>query len=204
MLCLHNITKQYVSSSQALSVLSQFSAEFTSKRTCIVGENGSGKSTLLLAISGLLAVDSGTIDWQDNIANQGSLKKQVAIASDSIVIPEFLIAKQVLKLNQSTWKVEWPQELIRRFNFTDHVNKTIDALSAGNLKKLQLICALMRNCDLLLLDEPNIALDEQSVKVLWEIIEAYSGMVIVASNEPVLFEAKGFELRPLRPSDGDS
>lgn len=203
MLCLHNITKQYVSKSQALAVLNQYSGKFTAQRTCIVGENGSGKSTLLLATSGLLAVDAGTIEWQGNTINQDSLKKQVAIASDSIVIPEFLSAKQVLELNQYTWKVNWPQELMCRFNFLDHLHKTIDTLSAGNLKKLQLICALMRNCDLLLLDEPNIALDEHSVKVLWETIEAYSGMVIVASNEPILFKSKGFELRPLHSSNED-
>ena len=201
MLCLHNITKHYVSTSAALAILDQYSGEFGAQRTCIVGENGSGKSTLLLAISGLLAVDAGTIEWQGNIINQDLLKKQVAIASDSIVIPEFLSAKQVLELNQYVWKVAWPEELISRFKFIDHLQKTIDALSAGNLKKLQLICALMRNCEILLLDEPNIALDEHSVKVLWEVIEAHSGMVIVASNEPILFTAKGFELHALHSSD---
>lgn len=201
MLCLHNITKQYVSKSEALTVLNQYSREFGAKRICIVGENGSGKSTVLLAISGLLTIDAGSIEWQGCIIKQDSLKTQVAIASDSIVIPEFLSAKQVIEYNQYAWKVDWPEELISQFRFINHLHKTIDALSAGNLKKLQLICALMRNCDLLLLDEPNIALDEDSVKVLWEIIKTYSGMIIVASNEPVLFEAKGFELHPLHSSD---
>lgn len=203
MLCLHNITKQYVSKSEALTVLNQYSGVFTAKRSCIVGENGAGKSTLLLLVSGLLTIDAGSIEWQGYAINQDLLKTQVAIASDSIVIPEFLSAKQVLELNQYAWKTDWPEELIGRFKFNNHLHKTIDALSAGNLKKLQLICALMRNCELLLLDEPNIALDEDSVKVLWEIIKTYSGMIIVASNEPILFEAQGFELHPLHSSDDD-
>ena len=203
MLSLHSITKQYVtntSKAEVLAVLSQYSGQFIEQRQCIEGENGSGKSTLLLAISGLLTVDDGAIEWQGKTLTQQARKQQFAIASDSIIIPEFLSAKQVLELNVYTWKVEWPESLIKQFNFSAHINKNIDTLSAGNLKKLQLICALMRQTDLLLLDEPNLALDEQSVKVLWEILETFSGMIIVASNEPNLFKAKGFFVRPLHAS----
>jgi ABC-2 type transport system ATP-binding protein len=198
---LHKITKQYVTNSEALAVLHIYSSQFTAQRLCIVGENGSGKSTLLLAISGLLGLDAGAIEWQGTPVSQLSRKQLFAIASDSIIIPEFLSAKQVIELNIYTWKVQWPEDLISRFNFTIHVNKTIDALSAGNLKKLQLICALMRKRDLLLLDEPNIALDEASVKVLWDVLDAYPGMIIVTSNEANLFEEKGFKLNPLHETD---
>lgn len=197
MLCLHKITKQYVSKSQALNVLHQYSSQFSAQRLCILGENGSGKSTLLLAISGLLALEAGAIEWQGSPVSQLSRKQLFAIASDSIIIPEFLSAKQVIDLNIYTWKAEWPEDLISRLKFADQVNKSIDALSAGNLKKLRLICALMRKPDLLLLDEPNLALDTESVKVLWDILDAYPGMIIAASNEANLFEEKGFKLRAL-------
>lgn len=183
-------------------MLHDYSGQFSAQRLCIVGENGSGKSTLLLAISGLLSLDAGTIEWQGEAITQASRKQRFAIASDSIVIPEFLSAKQVLELTAHTWKVEWPEYLINRFNFKAHINKSIEVLSAGNLKKLKLICALMRKPDVLLLDEPNIALDEDSVRVLWDVLDTFSGMIISASNEPSLFAAKGFVLRPLHATDG--
>ena len=170
MLNLLNVSKQYAARSnktQTLAVLNNYSCQFSAHRECIVGENGSGKSTLLLAVSGLLAIDNGVIEFNGQETTQNTRKQRFSIASDSIVIPEFLSANQVLQLTSRTWQVAWPAKLIEQFNFTAHIDKTVDALSAGNLKKLQIICALMRKSELLLLDEPNIALDEKSVSNFW-------------------------------------
>ncbi|MFT6267977.1 MAG: ABC-type multidrug transport system ATPase subunit [Alphaproteobacteria bacterium] len=203
MLTLHNITKSYTKANKTppigkqAGVLQGYSANFTSPRSCVVGENGSGKSTLLLVIAGLLSPDAGIIKWQQKTTLCKQRKQMFAIASDSIAIPEFLTAQQVIELNQSTWQLPMPDALIEQFNFGPHIFKTIDALSAGNLKKLQLISVFMRQPSLLLLDEPNIALDQQSVNALWNIIDCYNGKIIVASNEPTLFEAKGFNIEAL-------
>lgn len=204
MLILQNISKAYANSNQSSpisqdNILSDYSAKFDLPLNCIVGENGSGKSTLLLIIAGLLLPNAGGIEWQQKTVVAKQRKQNFAIASDSIVIPEFLSAQQVLKLNQSTFDLPWPETLITRFNFAPHVHKTIDALSTGNLKKLQLIVAFMRHAPLLLLDEPNIALDEPSVAVLWELIGSYKGMIVAASNEPELFASKGFAIKSLNP-----
>jgi ABC-2 type transport system ATP-binding protein len=203
LLSLNQLTKAYTQTGEKLPlglnalVLQNYSCDFVDPRTCVVGENGSGKSTLLLVISGLLSPNAGTVSWHQDVTVCKQRKQMFAIASDSIVVPEFLTAQQVIGLNQSTWQLPWPELLIEQFNFSPHVHKTIDALSAGNLKKLQLISALMRQASLLLLDEPNIALDEQSVSALWDIIDSYSGTIIVASNEPTLFKAKGFSIEAL-------
>jgi ATPase subunit of ABC transporter with duplicated ATPase domains len=67
-------------------------------------------------------------------------------------------------------------------------------LSSGNLKKLQLILAFMRQPDLLLLDEANIALDEPAQLLLWQLIARFEGWIIAASNEAALYQEKGFSL----------
>jgi len=55
----------------------------------------------------------------------------------------------------------------------------------------------MRKPEVLLLDEPNIALDEQSVAALWKIISHYPHAIIVASNEPDVFTQRQFVLQNL-------
>jgi ABC-type multidrug transport system ATPase subunit len=196
MLKINELNKSYSQKSSAANVLVDYCAEF-GKRTCLVGPNGTGKSTILLAVSGLMAIDSGEILWDQKVTNKQTRKALAAIASDSVVIPEFLSATQVFELNQHTYKVPWPAKLIEEFNFTTHIYKTVDALSSGNIKKLQLISAMMRNPKILLLDEPNIALDEKSVKILWQYIDNFEGCLIVASNEPKLYAEKGFAIQDI-------
>lgn len=199
MLACKGVSKRYATNGDVPpnGVLNNFSCDFSHNKVCIVGENGSGKSTLLLIIAGLLAPDAGSIVWQGK-NHHAELRKQIsALASDSIVMPGFLSAMQVLKLVQDTWQINFPTTLIEQFNFTPFLHTNVESLSTGNLKKLQLISALMRQTEILLLDEPNIALDQQSVDVLWQIIESYEGRLIVASNEPQLFARRHFTLQAL-------
>jgi len=200
-----NVCKRYLSApdvsgqneSAKNSVLFDFSCEFTAPRTCIVGSNGTGKSTLLLILAGLLMPNSGQVLWDNKPSTPEQRKARVALASDSIVIPSFLSAAQVLKLVQDTWKTAWPEQLIEQFYFAPFLHTKVDNLSTGSLKKLQLIAALMRKPEVLLLDEPNIALDEQSVAALWKIISHYPHAIIVASNEPDVFTQRQFVLQNL-------
>ncbi len=193
-------------------MLDNFSINFNQPRCCVIGSNGSGKSTLLVLIAGLLEADSGVFSYLEmppvqNTSNNCShrvklsakeRKKVAAIASDSITFPPFLTAKQVLMAIVNTWQLEWPKNLIDTFNFNQHINKTVSALSSGNLKKLQLISAFLRKPPILLLDEPNVALDKSSVDVLWQLITHYEGQVIAASNEVELFRFKGFDIQSIQ------
>lgn len=195
MLVIKGLSKTYSPSKEG-RVLNNYCAEFA-QRDCLVGPNGIGKSTILLAISGLLSIDAGEILWQQQKTTAQQRKGLAALASDSIIIPEFLSPTQVFELNQATYNVAWPSALIKQFKFAQHLQKSVDALSSGSLKKLQLICAFMRNSQILLLDEPNIALDETSVEVLWSLIDQYKGCLIVASNEPQLFAKRGFTIKEM-------
>lgn len=200
MLSLNNVCKSYPQSKKkgtSSLILNNLSTEFSTSRTCIVGPNGTGKSTLLLIVAGLLAQDSGLLTWQSRKIGLNQRKRLAALASDSLAIPGFLTARQALQLIQDIWKKDWPTQLIERFFFCDHLDQTVDNLSTGNLKKLQLISALIRQPEILLLDEPNIALDQKSLQALWQIIEAYPHTIVVASNEPPLYEAAGFAVCPI-------
>ncbi|KKO49462.1 hypothetical protein VT06_06420 [Arsukibacterium sp. MJ3] len=162
------------------------------RRHCLHAANGTGKSSLLCTIAGLLPLNGGTIHWQGQPVQ--SVQQQIAIASDSVLLPEFITAKNLLQLSQSNWQLRWPQQLIDAFAFTAQLQQTVANLSAGNLKKLQLILAFMRQPALLLLDEPDIALDEPAQLSLWQLINDYPGTIVAASNTPESFVRQGFEL----------
>lgn len=199
MLSIKNLHYTYQQSSNAgvsleyasRQIFTDYNLEFTHGRSCLVGPNGTGKSTLLCIIAGLITPQAGELVWQNERVS--NTKQQVAIASDSIVYPNFLSPQKLIDLQQEIYAVNPPYKLIDAFSFEPHLDKSIDALSAGNLKKTQLICALMRQTPVLLLDEPNIALDPKSAAALWQIIEDFEGFLIVASNEPSLYQEKGFD-----------
>ncbi|WNO60761.1 ATP-binding cassette domain-containing protein [Rheinheimera sp. MMS21-TC3] len=189
MLSVSNLVKYYGQQ----PVIKELSLQFANKRSCIVGANGSGKTTFLFILAGLIKPDSGQVLWQGK--KLISPQSITAIASDAIRNPSFLTVRKLFLLTQSMWQLDFPDKLIAAFGLTPHLDKTLDQLSAGNLKKAHLINAFMRNPRLLLLDEPNIALDENSSMALWQAIDDFSGDIIVASNEPAVFTGKGFNLQ---------
>ncbi|WP_037053298.1 ABC transporter ATP-binding protein [Rheinheimera baltica] len=173
-------------------VLQQYEQQFTQRLSCITGANGSGKSSLLCAIAGILPYQSGDIRWQDALITKA--RADIAIASDAITLPDFASARDVILLTQQLWQLGWPQQLINDFQFQPQLDTQCASLSTGNLKKLQLILAFMRQPALLLLDEANIALDAQAQALLWQLIASFNGWIIAASNEAQLYADKGFTL----------
>ena len=75
--------------------------------------------------------------------------------------------------------------------------KHIDKHKSGNLKKLQLINALMREVAVLLLDEPTAALEKNCHSVLMSWVDLFLGQVIVTSHEPDIFLNHGFHEQSL-------
>ncbi|GHG59155.1 hypothetical protein GCM10010919_01460 [Alishewanella longhuensis] len=178
-----------------ISVFQNYSLSLTGTRNCIIGANGSGKSSLLAAVAGLIPYQ-GQISWQG--APLSLPRQQIALASDSIIFPEFLTATDLINLQQKMWCTATPAALIERFAFAPQLGKTVASLSTGNHKKLQLILAFMRQPDLLLLDEPNIALDTAACTALFALISQYAGHIVVATNEPERFAKQQFTLTSLQ------
>ncbi len=176
-------------------ILNHYQQQFVGQRHCLLAPNGAGKSSLLAAIAGLLPHQGGDIFWQQRRLTQAD--RAVALASDSVPLPDFFTGRALLQLQQQMWQLPEPTALLTDFNFLPQLDFPIADLSAGNRKKLSLIGALMRQPELLLLDEPNIALDEQALECLWHHIATYPGMIIAASHDSELFQQHQFTLVPL-------
>lgn len=177
-----------------------YNVRFCAPKICIEAPNGQGKTTLLMMLAGLETYESGELLFSGNALTEPH--KQVAIASDSIALPPFLTAKQIINLSSNTFGCCWPTAIVDGFSFNEFLNTRFDALSSGNQKKCQLILAFMRDAPYLLLDEPSAALDQASIEYLLILLDKYlidkpSGQIIITCHEPAPFIKHSFECMPL-------
>lgn len=158
----------------------------------IKGKNGSGKSTLIKAIAGILHFE-GDILLEDEI----SLKKQtmayrrlVNYAEAEPVFPEFLTGKEMVLLFSKAKGAAKGQEdyYIESMNMQPYIQSAVGTYSSGMLKKLSLVLAFIGNPALILLDEPLITIDTESLNVLYQWISKKhlqdQTSFILASHQP--------------------
>lgn len=130
----------------------------------IVGPNGAGKSTLFKILSGLAN------------PNKGSIKTNLEI-SKLIENPGFIWSKSGLyNLKYLLDKEEFKsaQEFIKLFEMEEYINRWTWKYSLGMKQKLALVIVLSKKSDVILLDEPTLSLDSESITKLIDIVKDLS------------------------------
>jgi len=137
----------------------------------VKGVNGSGKSTLLKSIAGVLSF-KGDIVLNSNISikNQPvAYRKLVNLAEAEPLFPEFLSGMEMVKLFTAAKDAPAGQEdyFIESMYMQSYIGKAVGTYSSGMLKKLSLLLAFIGKPTLILLDEPLITIDTESLKILY-------------------------------------
>jgi heme exporter protein A len=129
----------------------------------ITGPNGSGKTTLLRLVAGLLVPTTGELHVE-------TTRERVGFVGHEPLVYRELTALENLDLYGRLYRVSERRErigmLLERFGLWDARNQRADSFSRGMLQRLSLCRGLLHDPDLLVLDEPFSALDEEGAALL--------------------------------------
>lgn len=146
----------------------------------LVGENGAGKSTLIKLLTGVYSLREGTVLWDGKPVSLDSPAASQALGihvihQDRTLIPTFDgVENAYLGLEYPTrlGRVDWAamrrrvRETADRLGIELDLNKTAAELSPPQRTELEIVRAMMRECRLLILDEPTAALtDRESARL---------------------------------------
>ncbi|MBE9059516.1 ABC-F family ATP-binding cassette domain-containing protein [cf. Phormidesmis sp. LEGE 11477] len=169
------------------ALIKDFTYEFTaSDRIGIIGGNGAGKSTLMNIITGKLEPDSGSVDIGQTIHigyfNQHSEELLEAL-NDQQRVMDYLKEEGSFVTTADGSQISVSQ-MLERFLFTSNQQYTpIHKLSGGEKRRLFLLRVLLSAPNVLILDEPTNDLDVQTLTVLEDYLESFTGCVITVSHD---------------------
>ena len=150
-------------------------------RIGIVGANGSGKSTLLNIISGRLQPDSGSVVLGDTV-KLGYFSQESEELDSSLRVIDYI--KGFAEYFETVDGTLSASQMLERFLFSPELQwNTIGRLSGGERRRLYLLSVLMTAPNILLLDEPTNDLDIETLIILEDYLESFSGAVITVSHD---------------------
>jgi ATP-binding cassette subfamily B protein len=163
--------------------------------TVITGRVGSGKSTLLNLVSGLLAPQAGQVFWNEQPLTKLGAPDIVATTQIPFLVSDTLQDNILLGAD--------PQHLdavIRDCALDVDIAQLPDGratvvgprgvrLSGGQRQRVALARALLRNAQILVLDDISSAVDVTTEAQLWQAIRhSGSGTIVAASHRPALLQ----------------
>ncbi len=165
----------------------------------IAGPDGSGKTTLLRQIAGLIEPSNGKIEifGSDIKKNYEVIKKKIGYLSQNFSHYSDLTIRENLEFFAEIHGVEDFNErykfLLSFAKLESFQNTLVSNLSGGMKQKLALICCLIYDPEILLLDEPTTGVDPISRREFWFLLSdlVRRGKTILFST-PYLDEAERF------------
>ena len=155
----------------------------------LLGANGAGKTTTFRMILGLYEQTSGEITWNNQKMNESINDLIGYLPEERALLQKLTVKKQVSYLamlkGMDGNKIETElDKWLKKFNLSDYKNKKIKELSKGNQQKVQFICAVIHNPELIILDEPFTGLDPINLELMKEEIINFKneGKTIIFSS----------------------
>jgi simple sugar transport system ATP-binding protein len=161
----------------------------------LLGENGAGKSTLMNVLYGLYRADEGEILINGKPISIGSPREAIEhgigmVHQHFMLIPVMTVAENIVLATEPTQAgvlLDYGAarrrvtELSRTFNFAIDPDARVESISVGQEQRVEILKALYRSADILILDEPTAVLTPQEARELFEILRTLTreGMSVI-------------------------
>jgi general nucleoside transport system ATP-binding protein len=155
----------------------------------LLGENGAGKSTLMNVLYGLYAPDAGEIRMRGKRVSFSSPSDAIAhglgmVHQHFMLVRPFTVAENIV-LGQRSPRAPLTEkrsvvhqrlrELSHRYGLAVEPDAEVWTLSVGEQQRVEILKALYRGAEVLILDEPTAVLTPQEVEELLTILERLAG-----------------------------
>lgn len=162
------------------------------ERTGILGVNGAGKSTLLGLISGTVLPTSGRVKHGKTV-RVATLTQRLDELDEHLNDPVRVVISRLRtsytigagsKAQELT-----PGQLLERMGFASaQLSTPVKDLSGGQKRRLQLLLILLDQPNILILDEPTNDLDTDMLAAIEDLLDSWSGTLIVVSHDRYFLE----------------
>ena len=152
------------------------------KRIALIGKNGAGKSTIMNIISGVKDLDEGE-KWEEPGVTIGYLGQEFDF-KDTETVFDFIFSN-ILGEERELYKYKVN---IIADALSLEINKKMNMLSGGQLRRAGIARALVEEPDILLLDEPTNHLDLNIISWLEQYLNNYKGSLLCISHDKRFLE----------------
>lgn len=182
-LCLSGITKRFgdLVANDRIDLIAEGGAIHA-----LLGENGAGKTTLMNVLDGLYRPDEGVISLDDKPVHFGNPGDAIRagigmVHQNFMLIPAFTVAENVMLGFERTTRFGFLdrrraraeiRELSKRFGLEVDPDALVGDLSVGQQQRVEIVKALAREAQVLILDEPTAVLTPQETEELFAVMRS--------------------------------
>jgi general nucleoside transport system ATP-binding protein len=145
----------------------------------LIGENGAGKSTLMRVLYGLYPSDEGRITVRGQEVRIHSPRQAIALGigmvhQHFVLVDRFTVTENIVLGAENGAVVDFAgaaervKELARSYGFAVNPGAEVEDLSVGEEQRVEILKALYRGVDLLILDEPTAVLTPSEANDLFQ------------------------------------
>ena len=176
----------------------------TNKIVMLKGRNGSGKTSLLKSVLCILEPTSGSMFWKGKpinktlydfynnvtyISDKTSSVRQLTIANNIKIWKRIFLSK--LDKNQI-------DGILSNLNLTNLIDKKVNTLSLGEIKKLELLRLVLEEKKIWILDEPLNNLDSDTIEILSQTFEDHcnnGGSILFSTHQELQINSEKIVLK---------
>ena len=144
----------------------------------IIGVNGTGKSTLLKILAGREHYDSGEITKTGGV-RIGYLPQTPVFDSHATIIEHVFAGLSEAERDAKQYEAK---AILTKLGITDF-ERDITTMSGGEKRRVAIAAALVKPCEVLIMDEPTNHIDNETVTWLEELLQKYKGAIVMVTHD---------------------